>query len=74
MSNPIRGVFALRLQIRIFVFYVTFAVFYCFRISEHEYVMSGENSALYERYQASRTSEQRGENNNDVDDEKSMSY
>jgi len=36
--------------------------------------MSGENSALYERYQASRTSEQRGENNNDVDDEKSMSY
>jgi hypothetical protein len=47
---------------------------YCFRISEHEYVMSGENSALYERYQASRTSEQRGENNNNVDDVKSMSY
>jgi hypothetical protein len=29
---------------------------------------------LHERYQASRKSEQRGENNNDVDDDKSMSY
>lgn len=74
VSNPIRGVFALRSQIRIFVFYVTFAVFYCLRISEHEYVMSGEHIALHERYQASRASEQRGENNDDVDDDKSMSY
>jgi hypothetical protein len=56
------------------LFYVTFAVFYCFRISEHEYVMSGKNSALYDRYRASRTAEQRGENINDVEDDKSMSY
>jgi len=57
------------------LFYVTFAVFYCFRISEHEYVIkSGKNSALYERYRASRTPEECGENINDVEDDKSMSY